>query len=220
MKMAAQEDHAAGMSQAKAYTVKEKEKQNGEVKNRIDSADTKIKTAMAWQFFASVLSQTLGVVITQDKVSQKYSKLKCLYQEQKREMKKTGNNASVLKEIDDQLWTILSDVFSSKEGLSGDVLADTNDDMEAESLDEKSSEESSDTTDNARGHGKVAPVAQLAHAMEMGMTAIATAMDCRPASDENFRALAAAMEHQISAFQVQLQETRRFQELQHHLLQR
>ncbi|KAJ8577825.1 hypothetical protein ON010_g1378 [Phytophthora cinnamomi] len=221
MKMAAQVDHAAGMSQAKAYTVKGKGKagkrmkwsnamiaellrlrfKNGEVKNRIDSADTKIKTALAWQLFASVLSQTLGVVITQDK-------------ELKREMKKTGNNPSVFKEIDDQLWAILSDVFSSKEGLSGDVLADTNDDMEAESSDEKSSKESSDTTDNARGHGKVAPVAQLAHAMETGMTAITTAMGSRPASDENFRALAAAMEHPIRVFRVQLQETRRFQELQ------
>ncbi|KAG6606648.1 uncharacterized protein IUM83_19056 [Phytophthora cinnamomi] len=240
MKMAPQEGHAGGKSQAKARPVKGKGKagkrmkwsnaiiaellrlrfKNAEVKNRIDSADTKIKTALAWQFFASVFSQTLGVVITQHQVSQKYRKLKCLYQKEKREMKRTGNNPSALKEVDDQLWAILSDAFSSKEGLSGDVLADTNDDMGAESLDEKSSEESSDTTDNARAHGKVAPVAKLAHAMETDVTAIATAMGSRLASDENFRTLAAAMEHQTRAFQAQQQETRRFLELQLQLLQR
>ncbi|KAJ8578759.1 hypothetical protein ON010_g440 [Phytophthora cinnamomi] len=227
MKMAPQEGHAGGKSQAKARPVKGKGKagkrmkwsnaiiaellrlrfKNAEVKNRIDSADTKIKTALAWQFFASVFSQTLGVVITQ-------------HQKEKREMKRTGNNPSALKEVDDQFWAILSDAFSSKEGLSGDVLADTNDDMEAESLDEKSSEESSDTTDNARAHGNVAPVAQLAHAMETDVTAIATAMGSRLASDENFRTLATAMEHQTRAFQAQQQETRRFLELQLQLLQR
>ncbi|KAJ8542438.1 hypothetical protein ON010_g12374 [Phytophthora cinnamomi] len=82
------------------------------------------------------------------------------------------------------------------------------------------SEGSSDTTDSARAHGKVAPVAQLAHAMETGMTVIATAMGSRPASEENFRALAAVMEQQTRAFQAQQQETRRFQELQLQLLQR
>jgi hypothetical protein len=39
-----------------------------EVRNRIDSADTKIKTALAWQFFASKLSQALALVITRDQV--------------------------------------------------------------------------------------------------------------------------------------------------------
>ncbi|KAJ8537541.1 hypothetical protein ON010_g13056 [Phytophthora cinnamomi] len=121
----------------------------------------------------------------------------------------SGHNAR--PEVDDQLWAILIDDFSSKEGLSGDVLADTNGDMEAESSDEKNLEESSDTTDNARAHGKVVPVAKLAHAMETGMTAIATTVGSRSTSDENFRALVAAMGHQTRALQAQQQETRRFQ---------
>ncbi|KAE9341680.1 hypothetical protein PF008_g10518 [Phytophthora fragariae] len=53
---------------------------DGDVKRRIDSADTNTKKALAWQFFASVLSQSLGLVITQEQVYQKYRKLKSLYQ--------------------------------------------------------------------------------------------------------------------------------------------
>ncbi|KAG6943260.1 hypothetical protein JG688_00017689 [Phytophthora aleatoria] len=47
----------------------------GEVKERIDTAETKLQTALAWQFFASVLSQKLELVISQEQVSQKYWKL-------------------------------------------------------------------------------------------------------------------------------------------------
>jgi hypothetical protein len=57
---------------------------------------------------------------------QKYRKLKCIYQKEKRELKQTGNNPSSLKEIDEQLWVILTDAFSTKEGLSGDTLLDPN----------------------------------------------------------------------------------------------
>ncbi|KAE9044500.1 hypothetical protein PR003_g2802 [Phytophthora rubi] len=58
---------------------------DGDVKRRIDSADTKTKKALAWQFFASVLSQSLGLVITQEQVYQKYRKLKSLYQKTRNE---------------------------------------------------------------------------------------------------------------------------------------
>ncbi|KAI9989177.1 hypothetical protein PInf_019316 [Phytophthora infestans] len=42
---------------------------DGDVKRRLESADTRSKTALAWQYFASVLSQELGVVLNRDQVS-------------------------------------------------------------------------------------------------------------------------------------------------------
>ncbi|KAE9097978.1 hypothetical protein PF001_g23513, partial [Phytophthora fragariae] len=50
---------------------------NSDVKHRLEAAQTKTQTALAWQYFASVLSQSQGVVITREQVSQKYRKLKC-----------------------------------------------------------------------------------------------------------------------------------------------
>ncbi|KAF4140547.1 hypothetical protein GN958_ATG10266 [Phytophthora infestans] len=52
---------------------------DGDVKRRLESADTKTKTALAWQYFASVLSQELGMVLNRDQVSLKYRKLRCVY---------------------------------------------------------------------------------------------------------------------------------------------
>jgi hypothetical protein len=146
---------------------------------------------------------------------QKYRKLKCTYQKEKRELKQTGNNPSSLKEIDEQLWVILTDAFSTKEGLSGDTLLDTN-----ACPDENSSEESEDKPAAASNSGKLAPVAQLAQAMETGMTAIAAAMGNRISKDDHFQALSKAMEQQTRALEAQQQETRRFQELQLQLMQR
>ncbi|GMF56751.1 unnamed protein product [Phytophthora fragariaefolia] len=37
-------------------------------KRRLESAQTKTQTALAWQYFASVLSQSVGVVIKTDQV--------------------------------------------------------------------------------------------------------------------------------------------------------
>lgn len=41
---------------------------DGAVKRRLETADTKVKTALAWQLFASILSQSIGVVITHAQV--------------------------------------------------------------------------------------------------------------------------------------------------------
>eukprot|EP00644_Phytophthora_capsici_P005958 jgi/Phyca11/97731/e_gw1.2.1109.1 len=104
---------------------------DGDVKRRLEAAQTKTQTALAWQYFASVLSQSLGVVINRDQVmhrhnvSQKYRKLKCIYRKEKREEGKTGNCARSLREIDDGLWSILHDAFSGKVGISGEVLLDS-----------------------------------------------------------------------------------------------
>jgi hypothetical protein len=102
------------------------------------------------------------------------------------------------------------DAFSTKEDLSGDTLLDTN-----ACPDENSSEESEDKSAAASNSGKLAPVAQLAQAMETGMTAIAAAM-----KDDHFQALSKAMEQQTRALKAQQQETRRVQELQLQLMQR
>ncbi|KAE9205016.1 hypothetical protein PF002_g20453 [Phytophthora fragariae] len=49
-----------------------------QVKRRLEAADTNVKKALAWQLFANVLSQSLGMVIQQEQVSSKYRKLKCI----------------------------------------------------------------------------------------------------------------------------------------------
>ncbi|EEY68758.1 uncharacterized protein PITG_19139 [Phytophthora infestans T30-4] len=86
---------------------------NGDVKRRLEAAQTKTQTALAWQYFASV--------------SQKYRKLKCIYRKEKREEGKTGNCARSLREIDDGLWSILHDAFSGKVGISGKLSPIEND---------------------------------------------------------------------------------------------
>lgn len=102
--------------------------------------------------------------------------------------------------------------FASKEGVSSDVLADTNDD------DSTGTPETSEANDST-SKGKLPPVTQLAHAMESGMTAIATARSIQSSTDVQLRSLASAFEQQTRAIEVQQQETRRFQELQRQLLQ-
>ncbi|KAE9253701.1 hypothetical protein PF004_g1379 [Phytophthora fragariae] len=83
---------------------------DGDVKRRLEAADTKTKKALAWQHFASVLSQSLGVVLTHDQVSLKYRTLMCLFRKEKREHHQTGNTARE-SEMDGELWAILSDAF-------------------------------------------------------------------------------------------------------------
>ncbi|OWZ11136.1 hypothetical protein PHMEG_00015890 [Phytophthora megakarya] len=39
---------------------------DGDAKRRLEAADTKIKKALAWQYFVSVLFQRLGMVLNQD----------------------------------------------------------------------------------------------------------------------------------------------------------
>jgi len=49
----------------------------GDVKRRLECAQTKTQTALAWQYFASVLSQLIGVVIKTDQVSENHISLQC-----------------------------------------------------------------------------------------------------------------------------------------------
>ncbi|OWZ13753.1 hypothetical protein PHMEG_00012867 [Phytophthora megakarya] len=203
----------------------------GEVKRRLDSADTKTKISLAWQNLASILSQDLEKVISREQVGiwivefnffilfqayQKYRKLKSMYMKEKRDSKKTGNDCS-MQVLDEPLWVILNDAFAKKEGISGDVLADTNVDSDEDASDKETGVSESN---DGPSPGKLPPVTQLAHAMENGMTAIATAMGTRPSSDDNFRALTAALEKQTHAIDEQRREARHLQELQLQLLRR
>ncbi|KAE9023913.1 hypothetical protein PF011_g3751 [Phytophthora fragariae] len=52
---------------------------DGDVKRRLETADTKTKKALAWQQFASALWQSQGVVISQVQLYQKYRQVKCIY---------------------------------------------------------------------------------------------------------------------------------------------
>ncbi|EGZ22047.1 hypothetical protein PHYSODRAFT_490365 [Phytophthora sojae] len=97
-----------------------------QVKRRLEAAYTNVKMALAWQLFANVISQSLGMVIQQEqvKVFSKYRKLKRMYRKERRELTQTGNNPSQ-REIDEELWAILHDAFSPHEGISGEVLFDS-----------------------------------------------------------------------------------------------
>ncbi|KAI9981604.1 hypothetical protein PInf_009360 [Phytophthora infestans] len=161
---------------------------DGVVKRRLESADTKTKTALAWQYFASVLSQELGMVLNRDQVSLKYRKLKCVYRKEKREQKRTGNTARI-SEMD--------------EGISGEVLLDSaidEDDDEGMEVDvAQATEEVSEQ--------KPALVAQLITALQGGMGANAFSLGARSSAEDQLRAL-------TSAIQQQQEETRKFQEMQ------
>ncbi|KAF4130563.1 hypothetical protein GN958_ATG20265, partial [Phytophthora infestans] len=66
--------------------------------------------ALTLQNCASVLSQSLGVIITREQ---------CLYRKEKRESELTGSFTRPLREIDDSLWVILHDAFAGRHGISG-----------------------------------------------------------------------------------------------------
>ncbi|KAF4147626.1 hypothetical protein GN958_ATG03199 [Phytophthora infestans] len=97
---------------------------DGDVKRHLETADTKTKKTLAWQLFASVLSDSLGMVLNHEQVSLKYRKLKCIYRKEKREMQKTGNNPRAT-EMDEGLWAILNDTFGGCVGISGEMLLDS-----------------------------------------------------------------------------------------------
>ena len=126
-------------------------------------------------------------------------------------MRKTGNEPVQPREMDDVLWGILNDAFSSRAGISGDVLLDTN---------EETAENSEGSTNASPAKGKTQPIVQLANAMQIGMEAIATAMSSQPSSDNQLQSLAQAIERQTSAINMQQQQLQRQQELQLQLLQR
>ncbi|ETM33764.1 hypothetical protein L914_19029 [Phytophthora nicotianae] len=179
---------------------------DGHVKRRLVGADTKTKKGLAWQYFASVLSQELGMVLNHDQVSLKYRKLKCIYRKEKREQKKTGNAARI-SEMDEGLWVILNDAFGGRVGISGEVLLDS-------AIDEDDGEDveggGAQATEEVLKQ-KPAPVAQLATALQGGMEAIAFSLGARSAAENQLRAL-------TSAIQQQHEDTRRFQEMQFQLL--
>ncbi|KAE9134352.1 hypothetical protein PF005_g3709 [Phytophthora fragariae] len=160
---------------------------DGDVKRRLQAADTKTKKALAWQHFASVLSQSLGVALTHDHVSLKYSKLKCLFRKEKREHHQTGNTARE-SEMDGELWAISSDAFGGRVGISGEVLLDSTTDEEDEETDA--------AKDQRASKQRVIPVIQLATALQGGMEAIAAALGSRSAADENLHSLAELLEQQ------------------------
>ncbi|GMF35181.1 unnamed protein product [Phytophthora lilii] len=179
---------------------------DGDVKRWLEAADTKTKKALAWQYFASVLSQALGMVLNHDQVSLKYRKLKCIYRKEKREQKKTGNSARI-SEMDEGLWAILNDAFGGRVGISGDTLLDSAIDED----DGNNMEDAAELAEEEVSKQKPVPVAQLATALQGGMEAIASSLGACSAADGQLRAL-------TSALQQQHEETRRFQEMQLQLL--
>ncbi|KAG2768968.1 hypothetical protein PC129_g20419 [Phytophthora cactorum] len=133
--------------------------EEGEVHRKIDKADTNIKRALAWQLFASSLSQRLN------QVSAKFKKMKFEYRKRKGELSTTGNNPR--SAMDDTYWSILNNTFSDVLGISGDMMFDSNlevSDIEADSrlavpkLDKKP------------------PLVQLVATKQTGMEAIAATM--------------------------------------------
>ncbi|KAG3125326.1 hypothetical protein PI126_g22819 [Phytophthora idaei] len=142
---------------------------DGEVKRYLDTADTKTKKSLAWQLFSSVLSQSLGVVIKQEQEGEACSK----------------QNWERCQEKDEELWNILNDAFSSRAGISGEVLMDTHVD---EDNDEDGDADKSDVPPKSTQNGP--PVVQLALALQTGMEAIAASMSSRTETDSPLQALA------------------------------
>lgn len=56
---------------------------DGDVKRHLETADTKTKKTLAWQFFASVLSDSLGMVLIHEQVSLEISEAEVYLQERK-----------------------------------------------------------------------------------------------------------------------------------------
>ncbi|KAG3107399.1 hypothetical protein PI125_g12786 [Phytophthora idaei] len=162
---------------------------DGEVKRYLDTADTKTKKSLAWQLFSSVLSQSLGVVIKQEQVqicsvsgTPEVSKTEVYVQEGEACSKQNWERC---QEKDEELWNILNDAFSSRAGISGEVLMDTHVD---EDNDEDGDADKSDVPPKSTQNGP--PVVQLALALQTGMEAIAASMSSRTETDSPLQALA------------------------------
>ncbi|KAG3074938.1 hypothetical protein PI125_g21845 [Phytophthora idaei] len=161
---------------------------DNDIKRRLEAAQTKTQTVLAWQYFASVLSESLGVVINREQVSQKYRKLKCIYRKEKREEGKTGNCA-----LEKYCWILISmagKVYSGEEPGSGGAVISRADEPAPTS-----------------GKIKLSPIESLASSMQTGMEAIAASMSTRNSPHDSLESLI-----------VTLEETRRFQALQLQLL--
>ncbi|OWY97556.1 hypothetical protein PHMEG_00031887, partial [Phytophthora megakarya] len=123
---------------------------DGDVKRCLEAADTNTKKALAWQYFASVFSQSLGVVLNHDQ----------------RELKKSGNDIRI-NELGEGLWTILNDAFGGRVGISGEVLLDS-------SIDDGQEEE--EPKEESASKAKPPPIAQLDTALQGGMETIAASL--------------------------------------------
>ncbi|KAE9132603.1 hypothetical protein PF005_g3724 [Phytophthora fragariae] len=142
------------------------------VKRRLESAQTKTQTALVWQYFASVMSQSVGVVIKTDQVSQTYLKLQCIY----RQEKKRG-----------------------RVGISGEVLLDSHSD--AEDIDGSEAEQSAggasaDEPTATVARSKATPIEYLASSMHAGMEAIAAFLTGSALSDNKIGSLLATLQCQ------------------------
>ncbi|KAJ8514684.1 hypothetical protein ON010_g18649 [Phytophthora cinnamomi] len=135
-------------------------------KNRIENADTNRKKALAWQFFASRLSEKLDVVLTSDQVSNKYKKRKCEYRKGRPVRTQTGNDG---REDDGAFWSILNSAFGGRTGIGGTTLADA--DCASNSEEEELLFSSPENRQKA-----ATPIKTLADTMKGGMTAIAASM--------------------------------------------
>ncbi|KAG4056301.1 hypothetical protein PC123_g8642 [Phytophthora cactorum] len=177
---------------------------DNDVKRRFETAQTKTQTALTWQYFASVLSESLGVVINRAQVSQKYRKLIYIYHKEKREEGKTGNCARALREIDDQLWGICMMPFHAR----------------LESVEKYCWILISMAVKAITAEKSQVPVvqlylvqtSQLQLAGKTGMEAIAASMSTRNSPRDLLESL-------IMTLQQQHEETRRFQALRLQLLQ-
>ncbi|KAE9157820.1 hypothetical protein PF004_g32076 [Phytophthora fragariae] len=182
-----------------------------QVKRRLEAADTNVKKALAWQLFANVLSQSLGMVIQQEQVSSKYRKLECVYRKERREITQTGNNPRE-REIDEELWTILHDAFSPHEGISGEVLFDSQ-------LEENEEDATPAENTEASPAKSKQPIVQLASAMQSGLEAIAASMGPAASSSEAVEELAQAVKQQTALLQLQLEENQRIMQMQLAIMQ-
>ncbi|GMF31774.1 unnamed protein product [Phytophthora fragariaefolia] len=108
----------------------------------------------------------------------------------------TGN-AVRESEIDAGLWSILSEAFGGRVGISGDAQLD----FSADSEDEETNDKESKADVGAKN--KLPPVAQLATALQGGMEAIAASLGSRPTGEDHFRSLTVVLLQQHEA-------TRRF----------
>ncbi|KAG3116598.1 hypothetical protein PI125_g4525 [Phytophthora idaei] len=167
---------------------------DNDVKRRLEAAQTKTQAALAWQYFASVLSESLGVVINREQVSQRYRKLKCIYRKEKREEGKTGNCA-----LEKCCWIFIS--------MAGKAITAEKSQVPVVQLYLVQTSQL-----QLAGKSQLSPIESLASSMQTGMEAIEASMSMRNSSHDS-------LENLIVTLQQQHEETRRFQALQLQLLQ-
>ncbi|KAE9025386.1 hypothetical protein PF011_g3054 [Phytophthora fragariae] len=171
--------------------------EEGDVKCRLESAETKTKKALAWQQYTSVLSQSQGVVISQAELYQAYRKVKFLYRKGRRERRQTGNNTTEPFAVDEGLWAVLHDAFASRVGLGGEVLLDTH--FEEDESEDAGEADASASNTTSPAKGRLQPVVELANALQTGMEAIAASMSATPTGGGHLQQLASAIQQQARA---------------------